>query len=80
MKTVLEELSTELMWERMPLARPAIERGEIDLVNDAILELLSKRARLAREATFVFLCVPEAAAAELAPPVLEAGVNHVFHP
>ncbi len=33
------------------------------------------RARLAREASFVFLAVPEAAAAELAPPLLEAGVK-----
>ena len=33
------------------------------------------RARLAREATFVFLAVPEAAAAELAPPLLEEGVK-----
>jgi len=33
------------------------------------------RARLAKDATFVFLCVPEAAAADLAPPLLDAGVK-----
>ena len=33
------------------------------------------RAKLAREAQFVFLAVPEAAAAELAPPLLEEGVK-----
>jgi N-acetyl-gamma-glutamyl-phosphate reductase len=33
------------------------------------------RARLATDASFVFLAVPEAAAAELAPPLLQAGVK-----
>jgi N-acetyl-gamma-glutamyl-phosphate reductase len=33
------------------------------------------RARLAKDVSFVFLAVPEAAAADLAPPLLEAGVK-----
>ncbi|MEO6221729.1 MAG: N-acetyl-gamma-glutamyl-phosphate reductase [Vicinamibacterales bacterium] len=41
---------------------------------DGKLEPLD-RERLARDVSFVFLAVPEAAAAELAPPLLDAGVK-----